>query len=86
MTFDEFKEIFDKADKSIESFGLADISRIHDKINFSLQMDRYRQIYYYEITADDIENSNLSKEDVELFAKDGWKFNTEKNSFTKIIH
>lgn len=85
MTFDKFKEIFDKADKSIESFGLADISRIHDKIDFSLQMDRYRQIYYYEITESDIENSNLDEKDVELFAKDGWKFDKNKNCFTKII-
>lgn len=85
MTFDKFKEIFDKADKSIESFGLADISRVHDKINLSLKMDKYRQLYYYEITADDIESSNLNEEDVELFAKDGWEFDKDKNSYTKII-
>lgn len=85
MTFDNFKNIFNSLEQDDEDFSLADIGRVHGKVDFKLQMDRYRQLYYYEMTANDIENSTLSDEDVQIFAKDGWKFNEDKNSFIKLI-
>lgn len=85
MTLKDFKKAFDNANHANEDFSFNDISIVHSKVNFTIQMDRYRQLYYYEITKNEIESSNLTIDDAEILAKDGWKFDKDKNSFIKLI-
>jgi hypothetical protein len=85
MNIDEIKSIISNSQKSNDEFSLNDISNISQKVKFTLEMDREKQIYFYQITKYDLENSSLIKEDIENLVKDGWRYNNDKDIFFKNV-
>lgn len=85
MNIDEIKSIISNSQKSNDEFSLNDISNISQKVKFTLEMDREKQIYFYQITKYDLENSSLIKEDIEKLVKEGWRYNNDKDVFFKNV-
>lgn len=85
MNIDEIKSIISNSQKSNDEFSLNDISNISQKVKFTLEMDREKQIYFYQITKYDLENSSLIKEDIENLVKEGWRYNNDKDIFFKNV-
>ncbi len=85
MNIDEIKSIISNSQKSNDEFSLNDISNISQKVKFTLEMDREKQIYFYQITKYDLENSSLIKEDIEKLVKEGWRYNNDKDIFFKNV-
>lgn len=85
MNIDEIKSIIYNSQKSNDEFSLNDISNISQKVKFTLEMDREKQIYFYQITKYDLENSSLIKEDIEKLVKEGWRYNNDKDVFFKNV-
>lgn len=85
MTIKEIKEIINKSKKGNKEFSLSDIADVQSKCKVTLEMDRLKQIYFYQIKAEDLENSSLTEEDIKTMVEEGWRFLEEKNIFFKNI-
>ena len=48
-------------------------------------MDRLKQTYFYQIKAEDLENSSLTEEDIKTMVEEGWRFLEDKNIFFKNV-
>ena len=85
MTIKEIKEIINKSKKGNKEFSLSDIADVQSKCKVTLEMDRLKQTYFYQIKAEDLENSSLTEEDIKTMVEDGWRFLEDKNIFLKNI-
>ena len=85
MTIKEIKEIINKSKKGNKEFSLSDIADVQSKCKVTLEMDRLKQTYFYQIKAEDLENSSLTEEDIKTMVEEGWRFLEEKNIFLKNI-
>ena len=85
MTIKEIKEIISNSKKGNKEFSLSDIANVQSKCKITLEMDRLKQTYFYQIKAEDLENSSLTEEDIKTMVEDGWRFLEEKNIFFKNI-
>lgn len=85
MDIVEIKQIINESRKGNGEFTLSDVGDVQSKAKMTLEMDRDSQMYFYQITSDDLEKSSLSKEDVEKMTTNGWRFNENKNIFFKNI-
>lgn len=85
MTIKELKNIINESEKGDESFDLAKASDIFDKVRVTLEMDRDKQIYYYQITEKDLNESRLMENNIKSMLKEGWRFDDKKNIFLKNI-
>ena len=85
MTIKELKTIINESEKGDESFDLAKASDVFDKVRVTLEMDRDKQIYYYQITKKDLNESRLMEKKIKSMLKEGWRFNEKKNIFYKNI-
>ena len=85
MTIKEIKEIINNSKKGNKEFSLSDIADVQSKCKVTLEMDRLKQTYFYQIKAEDLENSSLTEEDIKTMVEDGWRFLEEKNIFFKNI-
>lgn len=85
MTIKELKNIINESEKGDETFDLAKASDIFDKVRVTLEMDRDKQIYYYQITEKDLNESRLMENNIKSMLKEGWRFNEKKNIFYKNI-
>lgn len=85
MTIKEIKEIINKSKKGNKEFSLSDIADVQSKCKVTLEMDRLKQTYFYQIKAEDLENSSLTEEDIKTMVEEGWRFLEEKNIFFKNI-
>ena len=85
MTIKEIKEIINNSKKGNKEFSLSDIANVQSKCKVTLEMDRLKQIYFYQIKAEDLENSSLTEEDIKTMIEEGWRFLEDKNIFFKNI-
>lgn len=85
MTIKELKNIINESEKGDESFDLAKASDVFDKVRVTLEMDRDKQIYYYQITEKDLNESRLMENNIKSMLKEGWRFDDKKNIFLKNI-
>ena len=85
MNIKEIKEIISNSKKGNKEFSLSDIADVQSKCKVTLEMDRLKQTYFYQIKAEDLENSSLTEEDIKTMVEDGWRFLEEKNIFFKNI-
>ena len=85
MTIKEIKEIINNSKKGNKEFSLSDIANVQSKCKVTLEMDRLKQIYFYQIKAEDLENSSLTEEDIKTMVEEGWRFLEDKNIFFKNI-
>ena len=85
MTIKEIKEIINKSKKGNKEFSLSDIADVQSKCKVTLEMDRLKQTYFYQIKAEDLENSSLTEEDIKTMVEEGWRFLEDKNIFLKNI-
>ncbi len=85
MTIKEIKEIINNSKKGNKEFSLSDIANVQSKCKVTLEMDRLKQTYFYQIKAEDLENSSLTEEDIKTMVEEGWRFLEEKNIFFKNI-
>ena len=85
MTIKEIKEIINKSKKGNKEFSLSDIADVQSKCKVTLEMDRLKQTYFYQIKAEDLENSSLTEEDIKTMVEEGCRFLEEKNIFLKNI-
>jgi hypothetical protein len=85
MTIKEIKEIINKSKKGNKEFSLSDIADVQSKCKVTLEMDRLKQTYFYQIKAEDLENSSLAEEDIKTMVEEGWRFLEDKNIFLKNI-
>lgn len=85
MTIKEIKEIINNSKKGNKEFSLSDIANVQSKCKVTLEMDRLKQTYFYQIKAEDLENSSLTEEDIKIMVEEGWRFLEEKNIFFKNI-
>ena len=79
------KEIINNSKKGNKEFSLSDIADVQSKCKVTLEMDRLKQTYFYQIKAEDLENSSLTEEDIKTMVEDGWRFLEDKNIFFKNI-
>lgn len=85
MTIKELKNIINESEKGDETFDLAKASDVFDKVRVTLEMDRDKQIYYYQITEKDLNESRLMENNIKSMLKEGWRFDDKKNIFLKNI-
>ena len=85
MTIKELKTIINESEKGDESFDLAKASDVFDKVRVTLEMDRDKQIYYYQITEKDLNESRLMENNIKSMLKEGRRFDDKKNIFLKNI-
>lgn len=85
MTIKELKNIINESEKGDEAFDLAKASDVFDKVRVTLEMDRDKQIYYYQITEKDLNESRLMENNIKSMLKEGWRFDDKKNIFLKNI-
>lgn len=85
MTIKELKTIINESEKGDEAFDLAKASDVFDKVRVTLEMDRDKQIYYYQINEKDLNESRLMENNIKSMLKEGWRFNEKKNIFYKNI-
>jgi hypothetical protein len=83
MTIKKIKEIINKSKKGNKEFSLSDIADVQSKCKVTLEMDRLKQTYFYQIKAEDLENSSLAEEDIKTMVEEGWRFLEDKNIFFK---
>lgn len=86
MDINKAKDIISKSPKGNKDFKLDDIANINDKVKLSLQMNEDNQTYYYQITYDDLSESNLSESDLENMVSKGWRLLDNKQIFFKTIN
>ena len=85
MTIKEIKEIINNSKKGNKEFSLSDIANVQSKCKVTLEMDRLKQAYFYQIKAEDLENSSLTEEDIKTMVEEGWRFLEDKNIFFKNV-
>lgn len=85
MTIKEIKDIINNSKKGNKEFTLSDIAKVQSKCKLTLEMDRLKQTYFYQIKAEDLENSSLIEEDIKAMVEEGWRFLEDKNIFFKNI-
>lgn len=85
MTIKEIKEIINNSKKGNKEFSLSDIANVQSKCKVTLEMDRLKQTYFYQIKAEDLENSSLTEEDIKTMVEEGWRFLEDKNIFFKNV-
>ena len=85
MTIKEIKEIINNSKKGNKEFSLSDIANVQSKCKVTLEMDRLKQTYFYQIKAEDLENSSLTEEDIKTMVEEGWRFFEDKNIFFKNV-
>ena len=85
MTIKEIKEIINNSKKGNKEFSLSDIANVQSKCKVTLEMDRLKQTYFYQIKAENLENSSLTEEDIKTMVEEGWRFLEDKNIFFKNI-
>jgi hypothetical protein len=85
MTIKELRNIINESEKGDEAFDLAKASDVFDKVRVTLEMDRDKQIYYYQITEKDLNESRLMENNIKSMLKEGWRFDDKKNIFLKNI-
>lgn len=83
MTIKEIKDIINKSKKDNKEFSLSDVANVQSKCKLNLEMDRLKQTYFYQIKAEDLENSSLTEEDIKTMVEEGWRFLENKNIFFK---
>ena len=83
MTIKEIKDIINNSKKANKEFSLSDVANVQGKCKLTLEMDRLKQTYFYQIKAEDLENSSLTEEDIKTMVEEGWRFLEEKNIFLK---
>ena len=85
MTIKEIKEIINNSKKGNKEFSLSDVANVQSKCKLTLEMDRLKQTYFYQIKAEDLENSFLTEEDIKTMVEEGWRFLEDKNIFFKNV-
>ena len=85
MTIKEIKDIISNSKKGNKEFSLSDAANVQSKCKLTLEMDRLKQTYFYQIKAEDLENSSLEEKDIKAMVEEGWRFIEEKNIFLKNI-
>ena len=85
MTIKKIKDIINNSKKGNKEFTLSDIAKVQSKCKLTLEMDRLKQTYFYQIKAEDLENSSLTEEDIKDMVEKGWRFIEDKNIFFKQI-
>lgn len=85
MTIKEIKDIISNSKKGNKEFSLSDVANVQSKCKFTLEMDRLKQTYFYQIKAEDLENSSLTEEDIKTMVEEGWRFLEDKNIFFKNV-
>lgn len=85
MTIKEIKDIINNSKKGNKEFSLSDIANVQSKCKVTLEMDRLKQTYFYQIKAEDLENSSLTEEDIKTMVEEGWRFLEDKNIFFKNV-
>ena len=85
MTIKEIKDIISNSKKGNKEFSLSDVANVQSKCKLTLEMDRLKQTYFYQIKAEDLENSSLTEEDIKAMVEEGWRFLEDKNIFFKQI-
>ena len=82
MTLEELKEILGENTLSYSKVSLAELANIMPIVEVSLEMDKHSLDYYYQIDVNELLESKMTKEEVEMLKEQGWSFNDDK---TKII-
>ena len=85
MNIKEIKDIISNSKKGNKEFSLSDVANVQSKCKLTLEMDRLKQTYFYQIKAEDLENSSLTEEDIKTMIEEGWRFFEDKNIFFKKI-
>ena len=85
MTIKEIKDIINNSKKGNKEFSLNDVANVQSKCKLTLEMDRLKQTYFYQIKTEDLENSSLTEEDIKTMVEEGWRFRDDKNIFFKNI-
>lgn len=85
MSIKEIKDIINNSKKGNKEFSLSDIANVQSKCKVTLEMDRLKQTYFYQIKAEDLENSSLTEEDIKTMVEEGWRFLEDKNIFFKNV-
>ena len=85
MTIKEIKDIINNSKKGNKEFSLNDVANVQSKCKLTLEMDRLKQTYFYQIKTEDLENSSLTEEDIKTMVEEGWRFLDDKNIFFKNI-
>ena len=62
--------------------SLAELANIMPIVEVNLEMDKHSLDYYYQIDVNELLESKMTKEEVEMLKEQGWSFNDDK---TKII-
>lgn len=83
LTIDKIKKIINDSPKGNDEFTLSDISDLHMKCNMNIGMDREKSVYYYEISDDDLLESELTEDDINSLLKKGWRYNNQKKILFK---
>ena len=82
MTLEELKEILGENTLSYSKVSLAELANIMPIVEVNLEMDKHSLDYYYQIDVNELLESKMTKEEVEMLKEQGWSFNDDK---TKII-
>lgn len=62
---------------------LANIVQIQKHVKATLEMDRDKLTYFYQIYVEDLEKSDIPEEILNEMVKEGWILNENKNLLTK---
>ena len=82
MTLEELKEILGENTLSYSKVSLAELANIMPIVEVNLEMDKHSLDYYYQIDVNELLESKMTKEEVEMLKEQGWSFDDDK---TKII-
>lgn len=78
MSFDKINEILGNNALSYYKISASALANIIKFVDVNLRMDSHTLDYYYEISVDDIVNSDMPENELNVLKEQGWSFNNNK--------
>ena len=78
MSLQEIEEIFGSNVLSYNKVSMAQLANINKFVEVSLKMDYHSLDYYYEIDIEELVNSPIPKDELEVMRDQGWSLSDDK--------
>lgn len=85
MNIETLTSILGNNTLSYSYISMASMANIMNYVNVKLQMDRSSLDYYYEISVNELVNSNINEDEIKIMQTQGWSFNNDKSSLILYI-
>lgn len=80
MSLEDLKEALKGNEISYSSVSAAELSNIYKFVGFDLEMDNKTLDYYYEISVENLINSDFPSSELKTLKKQGWAFTKDEKS------